>query len=48
MWCAEVLSSLLVKRCNSALRWAKSGYTLLLALCGDALCKPFRNDTTSG
>ena len=25
MWCAEVLSSLLVKRCNSALRWQNRG-----------------------
>ena len=25
MWCAEVLSSLLVKRCNAALRWQNRG-----------------------
>ena len=36
MWCAEVLSSLQVKRCDAALRWAKSGCALLLALCSDA------------
>lgn len=32
MWCAEVLSSLLVKRGNSALRWAKSRCAIAVGL----------------
>ncbi len=32
MWRAEVLSSLLVKRCNSALRWAKSRCAIAVGL----------------